>query len=91
MFVRLLVVLISYVLCCFSVLVCCRSLVQIEVQMGEIEQKMGVGPCQCDRAHCDQTHEPQSSASHVSRNPRVALASIASTLMPWDVRAVICD
>jgi hypothetical protein len=43
-FIRLLVLLISNILCCFSVLVCCRSLVQIGVQMGEIEQKMEVWP-----------------------------------------------
>jgi hypothetical protein len=42
MFVKPLVLLISNILCCFSVLVCCRSLVQIGVQMGEIEQKMEV-------------------------------------------------
>jgi hypothetical protein len=42
MFVKPLVLLISNILCCFSVLVFCRSLVQIEVQMGEIEQKMEV-------------------------------------------------
>ena len=40
MFVRLLVVLISDVLCYFNVLVCCRSLVQIGVQKGVIEQKL---------------------------------------------------
>ena len=40
MFVRLLAVLISDVLCCFTVLVCCRSVVQIRVQKGEIEQKL---------------------------------------------------
>ena len=44
MFVRLLVVLISDVLCCFSVLVCCRSLVLIVVQRGGIEQKMESWP-----------------------------------------------
>jgi hypothetical protein len=37
-------VLISNILCCFSVLVCCRSLVQIGVQMGVIEHKMEVWP-----------------------------------------------
>jgi hypothetical protein len=41
-FIKLLVLLISDILCCFSILVCCRSLVQIGVQMGEIEQKMEV-------------------------------------------------
>ena len=34
MFVRLLTVLISNILCCFSVLVCCKSLVQIRIQKG---------------------------------------------------------
>ena len=34
MFVRLLVMLISDVLCCFSVLVCCRTLVLIVVHKG---------------------------------------------------------
>jgi hypothetical protein len=42
MFVKPLVLLISNILSCFSVLVCCRSLVKIGVQMGEIEQKMEV-------------------------------------------------
>jgi hypothetical protein len=44
MFVKPLVLLISNILCCFSVLVCCRSLVQIGVQISEIEQKMEVWP-----------------------------------------------
>jgi hypothetical protein len=44
MFVRLLVVLISHVLCCFSVLVCCRSLMQIVVQRGDIKQSWNLGP-----------------------------------------------
>jgi hypothetical protein len=43
-FIRPLVLLISNILCCFSILVYCRSLVQIGVQMGEIEQKMEVWP-----------------------------------------------
>jgi hypothetical protein len=51
MFVRLLVLLISNVLCCVSISMCCRSLVQIVVQRGEIEQRWNLGPCQCDRAH----------------------------------------
>jgi hypothetical protein len=38
------VLLISNVLCCFSVLVCCRSLVEIVVQRGGIEQKMKSWP-----------------------------------------------
>ena len=57
-----------------SVLVCYRSLVQFVVQMEEIKQRWKLGPCKCDRAHYDRTHEPRSSTSHVSRNPRVALA-----------------
>ena len=44
MFVRLLAVLISNILCCFSVLVCCRSLVQIGDQKGEIEQMWKLDP-----------------------------------------------
>ena len=51
MFVRLLVVLISHILCCFSDLVCCRSLVQFMVQRGGIEQRWNLDPCQCDQAH----------------------------------------
>jgi hypothetical protein len=39
MFVKPLVLFISNILCCFSILVCCRSLMQIGVQMGEIEAK----------------------------------------------------
>jgi hypothetical protein len=38
-FVRLLVLLISNVLSCFSVLVCCRSLVQKVAQRGEMKQR----------------------------------------------------
>jgi hypothetical protein len=81
MFVRLLVVLISHVLCCFSVLVRCRSLMHIVVQMEEIKQSWNLGPCQCARAHLVRSSvlrsndKPQSSVSHVSRNPRVDLAS----------------
>jgi hypothetical protein len=44
MFVKPLVLFISNILCCFSILVCCRSLMQIGVQMGEIEQKIEVWP-----------------------------------------------
>jgi hypothetical protein len=66
-------VLISHVLCCFSVLVCYRFSLQIVVQRGEIKQSWNLGPCQCARAHCDRTHEPRSSTSHVNCNPRVAL------------------
>jgi hypothetical protein len=61
MFVRLLVVLISNVLCYFSVLVCCRSLVRIVVQRGGIKQSGSLAPISvinrtwCDRAHCDRT------------------------------------
>ena len=76
MFVRLIVVLISNILFCFSVLVCCRSLVQIEVQNGEIEQKWKLDPCQCDRAHCTQTHELRSSACLVTYVSRIALAGL---------------
>jgi hypothetical protein len=55
--------LISHVLCCFSVLVCCMSLVQIRVQMSEIEQKMEVWPLPVrsialgaiERTSCDRT------------------------------------
>jgi hypothetical protein len=61
--------LISNVLCCFNSLVCCRSLIHIVVQRGEIKQSWNLGPCQCARAHMVRL-----SASHVSRNPRIALA-----------------
>jgi hypothetical protein len=44
MFVRLLAVLISGVLCYFSVLVCCRSLVRIVVQRGRIKQSGSLAP-----------------------------------------------
>jgi hypothetical protein len=44
MFVRLLAVLISDVLCYFSVLVCCRSLVRIVVQRGRIKQSGSLAP-----------------------------------------------
>ena len=44
MFDRLIVVLISHVLCCFSVLVCCRSLVQFMAQRREIKQSWNLGP-----------------------------------------------
>ena len=57
-----------------SVLVCCRSFVQFVAQMGEIKQIWKLGPCKRDRAHCNRTHEPRSSASHISRNPHIALA-----------------
>jgi hypothetical protein len=68
MFVRLLVLLISNVLCCFSVLVCCRSLVQIVVQKGVELSKDGTlaSASAIERTWCDRMHEPQSIASHVS-------------------------
>ena len=74
MFVRLLVLLISHVLCCFSVLVCCRSLVQFVAQRGEIKQSWNLGPCQCDLVQCARTQGARSSTCLVSCNPRVALA-----------------
>jgi hypothetical protein len=57
MFVRLLTVLISDVLCYFSVLVCCRSLVQIMVQRGGIKQSGSLAPVSTiDRTWCDRVH-----------------------------------
>jgi hypothetical protein len=54
MFVRLLAVLISDVLCYFSVLVCCRSLVRIVVQRGGIKQSGSLAPVSViDRTWCD--------------------------------------
>ena len=74
MFVRILVLLISHVLCCFSVLVCRRSLVQFVAQRREIKQSWNLGPCQCDRAHLV-CLSPRGaiSACLVSRISRVAL------------------
>jgi hypothetical protein len=97
MFVRLLAVLISDVLCYFSVLVCCRSLVRIVVQRGGIKQSgslalvSAIDRTWCDRAHGDRTQEPRLNASHVNHEVRVALAAIANSLAPWEFRAVICD
>jgi hypothetical protein len=73
MFVRLLVLLISYVLCCFSTFVCCRSLVQIVVQRGGIEQRWNLGPYKCDRAHLVSSSALRSSLrgtiKHMPRQP----------------------
>jgi hypothetical protein len=97
MFVRLLAMLISDVLCYFSVLVCCRSLVRIVVQRGRIKQSeslaivSAINRTWCDRAHCVRTQKLRLNASHVSREVHVALAAIANSLAPWEFRAVICD
>jgi hypothetical protein len=97
MFVRLLAVLISDVLCYFSVLVCCMSLVRIVVQRGGIDQSgslalvIAIDRTWCDRAHCDRMQEPRSIASHVSREVRISLAPIANSHALWEFRAVICD
>jgi hypothetical protein len=97
MFVRLLAVLISDVLCYFSVLVCCRSLVRIVVQRGGIKQSGSLAPVsaidrtKCDRAHCVQTQKPRSNASHVSCEVHVALAAITNSLAPWEFRVIICN
>jgi hypothetical protein len=56
--------LISDVLCYFSVLVCCKSLVRIVVQRGGIKQSGSLAPINainrtwCDQAHGDRTQEP---------------------------------
>ena len=73
MFVRLLVMLISDVLCCFSVLLCCRSFVLIVAQRGEIKESWNIGQCQCDRVHL-----VRSSALHLS--PRGAIERMPSQL-----------
>ena len=70
MFIRLLAVLISNILCCFSVLVCCRSLVQFEAKRGEIKQRQNFGPCKCNR-----THDLRSSTATQTRVPHVALTN----------------
>ena len=84
MFVRLLAVLISNILCSFNVLVCCRSLVQISDQKGEIEQMWKLDPWQCDRAHCTRAQGTRSSASTWTHVSHVALAAIAHSLTLWD-------
>jgi hypothetical protein len=97
MFVRLLAMLISDVLCYFSVLVCCRSLVRIVVQRSGIKQSgslalvSAIDRTWCDRAHYVRSQKPQSNTSHVNREVRVALAAITNLLAPWVFRAVICD
>jgi hypothetical protein len=49
--------LISNVLCYFSVLVCCRSLVQIMVQRGGIKQSGSLAPVSTiDHTWCDRVH-----------------------------------
>jgi hypothetical protein len=86
MFVRLLVLLISNVLYCFSVLVCCRSLVRIMVQRGGIKQRWNFSLCRCVR-----TQKPRSNVLPPSaREVHVALASPIIhrfNLAPW---VVIC-
>ena len=74
MFVRLLVMLISNVLCCFSVLVCCRSLVQFVAQRGEIKQSLNLGPYQCDRAQCARAQGGRPSVCLVNCISCIALA-----------------
>ena len=75
MFVRLLVLLISHVLCCFSDLLCCRSLVQFVVQRGGIEQRWNLGPCQCDRAHLVRSNavcsSPRGAIERMPRQPHI--------------------
>jgi hypothetical protein len=91
MFVRFLVLLISHVLYCFSVLVCYRSLVQIVIQRGGIEQRWNLGPCKCDQAHLVSSSALRSSPrGTIKRTPRsthksrVALAAIASLPASWE-------
>jgi hypothetical protein len=64
MFVRHLVLLISHVLCYFSVLVYCRSLVQIVVQRGEIEQRWNLGPASALKRMPHQPHIPRLPSRH---------------------------
>ena len=53
MFVKLLVLLISNVLVCFSVLLCCRSLVSKFSLKDGNWPKCTSGPCQCAQVHYD--------------------------------------
>ena len=96
MFVKLLDVLISNILCCFSVLVCCRSSVQIGVQKGEIEQKWKFDPCQCDWAHLVRSSlrgaiERIHVDPYFTRCPSRPYAPSLQHLRRGDSEAVMCD
>ena len=92
MFVRLLVMLISHVLCCFGVLVCCRSLVQFVVQMSEIEQKMESWPlpvrssalCLSPRG----TIECMPSQPRITRCPSLHCFNTCTVGIYWQLRAI---
>ena len=90
MFVRFLVMLISNILCCFSILVCCRSLVQFVAKRGEIKQRKNFGPCKWG-SNAWSTIE----CSHVDprspRRPSQPYASSLQHLRRGNSKAVICD
>ena len=94
MFVRLLAVLISNILCCSSILVCCRSLVQIK-------ESWSLDPWQCDREHLVQSSALRSSARvaierrhmdpHFPLCPSQPYAPSLQLLRRGNSEAVICN
>ena len=101
MFVRLLVMLISHIICCFSGLMCCRSFVQFMAQKGEIKQSWNLSPCQCDRAHLVQSSALRSSSKgaiecmpsqqHITCCPSRPWSPSLQHLRHGNSKAVTCD